>query len=136
MSDAPDLQSWLRKQCADFVFRPEGVYVANGEHDWPLVAGSPAELTEQLEAGGHLVSLPKESAALANVIEVALVDFLLERLERFAELRAGGMLPIDAGRELGIGNATALGYECWYRRERLHLPDRPRGGGMAGRGYA
>ena len=53
---------------------------------------------------------------------------MLERLERFAELRAGGMLPIDAGRELG--------YERWYRRERLHLPDRPRGGGMAGRGYA
>ena len=82
MSDAPDLQSWLRQHCADFVFRPEGVYVANGDHDWPLVAGSPAELTEQLEIGGHLVSLPKESAALANVIEVALVDFLLERLER------------------------------------------------------
>ena len=33
-----------------------------------------------LDEAGHLVSLPKESAALANVIEVALVDFLLDRL--------------------------------------------------------
>jgi len=91
MCDVADPLSWLRQQCADFVFRPEGVYVAGGDHEWPLVAGSPAELTEQLEVGGHLVSLPKESAALANVIEVALVDFLLERLERLdgAEGRRG-----------------------------------------------
>src|SRR5205807_664082 len=50
-----------------------------------------AELTERLEAGGHLVSLPKESAALANVIEVALVDYLIERLEAIpgAEVQRG-----------------------------------------------
>jgi hypothetical protein len=39
-------------------------------------------LTARLDAGGHLVSLPKESAALANLIEVALIDFLLDRLSR------------------------------------------------------
>lgn len=82
MDDPVDLQSWLRHQCSEFVFRPEGVYVATGDHAWPLVARSPDELTQELEAGGHLVSLPKESAALANVIEVALVDFLLDRLGR------------------------------------------------------
>ena len=42
----------------------------------------PADLTAKLDEAGHLVSLPKESAALANVIEVALVDFLLDRLDR------------------------------------------------------
>ena len=76
-----DLLPWLRQQCDEFVFFPAGVYVEQGDHDWPLVAGDPQDLTAKLDAGGHLVSLPKESAALANVIEVALVDFLLQRLE-------------------------------------------------------
>jgi hypothetical protein len=76
-----DLHAWLRQKCAEFVFLPAGVYVEQGDHDWPLVARDGEELTGLLEEGGHLVSLPKESAALANVIEVALVDFLLERLE-------------------------------------------------------
>jgi hypothetical protein len=75
-----DLQAWLRQRCSEFVFFPAGVYVEQGDHDWPLVAHDPADLTAKLDAGGHLVSLPKESAALANVIEVALVDFLMERL--------------------------------------------------------
>jgi len=75
-----ELLSWLRQQCADFVFLPAGVYVEQGTHDWPLVAQDPADLTAKLGEGGHLSALPKESAALANVIEVALVDFLLDRL--------------------------------------------------------
>jgi len=75
-----ELLGWLREQCADFVFKPEGVYLAGGDHAWPLVAADADDLTATLEAGGHLASLPKESAALANVIEVALVDFLLERV--------------------------------------------------------
>lgn len=81
MAAARDLQEWLREQCDEFIFRPEGVYVADGDHGWPLVAQDSADLTAQLDAGAHLFSLPKESAALANVIEVALVDFLIERLE-------------------------------------------------------
>jgi hypothetical protein len=81
VSDPLDLETWLRQQARDFVFRPEGVYVSGGSHDWPLVAADASELTAQLESGGHLVSLPKESAALANVIEVALVDFLIDRVE-------------------------------------------------------
>src|ERR1700677_595097 len=80
MASPLDLLAWLRQQCAQFVFLPAGVYVEQGEHDWPLVAHDPADLTAKLDQAGHLVSLPKESAALANVIEVALVDFLLERL--------------------------------------------------------
>ena len=75
-----ELLSWLRAQCSEFVFKPEGVYVSAADHDWPLVARSADDLTQALESGGHLVSLPKESAALANVIEVALIDFLLDRL--------------------------------------------------------
>jgi len=78
--EALDLLTWLREQCGDFIFLPAGVYVEQGDHDWPLVAHDPADLTVKLDEAGHLVSLPKESAALANVIEVALVDFLLDRL--------------------------------------------------------
>jgi hypothetical protein len=91
VSGSLDLQSWLREQCQEFVFQPQGVFVADGDHDWPLVANNPTELTEQLVTGGHLSPLPKESAALANVIEVALVDFLLARLEALdgAEGRRG-----------------------------------------------
>lgn len=80
-----DLLTWLRQQCEGFVFFPAGVYVEQGEHEWPIVAGDPEELTAKLDAGGHLVSLPKESAALANVIEVALVDFLLDRIDALSD---------------------------------------------------
>ena len=75
-----DLHEWLRQQCAEFVFLPAGVYLAGSEHGWPLIARDADELTLQLDLGGHLSPLPKESAALANVIEVALVDFLLDRI--------------------------------------------------------
>lgn len=85
MPSSLDLLSWLRQQCREFVFLPAGVYVEQGDHDWPLVAHDPEELTTKLDETGHLVSLPKESAALANVIEVALVDFLLTRLEDVSE---------------------------------------------------
>ncbi|MGH9127108.1 MAG: type II restriction endonuclease [Acidimicrobiales bacterium] len=80
MTPVVDLLEWLREQCEDFVLLPAGVYVEHGDHPWPLIAHTPQELTASLDSGGHLVSLPKESAALANVIEVALIDFLLDRL--------------------------------------------------------
>lgn len=38
-------------------------------------------LVEALTSGGYLLPLPKEPAALANVIEVSLVDFVLRCLE-------------------------------------------------------
>lgn len=80
MTSPADLHAWLRQQCAEFVFLPAGVYVEQGDHEWPVVARDAADLTSKLDETGHLVALPKESAALANVIEVALVDYLLARL--------------------------------------------------------
>jgi hypothetical protein len=53
---------------------------------------------------------------------------MLQRLERYAGHRDGGLLPADAGRALGVSRTTAQAYERWYRRERLGLPDRPRDG--------
>ncbi len=78
---------WLRARCSEFRFNPAGVYQATGEHDWPLSASGPEDLTRQLDEGGHLLPLPRESAALANVIEVALVDFLIERLAELPDAK-------------------------------------------------
>jgi hypothetical protein len=75
------LMDWLRQQCTEFEFAPAGVFQKKGEHDWPLVASDANELVTKLDAGGFLTPLPSESAALANVIEVAIVDFLIEQAE-------------------------------------------------------
>lgn len=81
MVEHVDLLDWLRQQCAEFVLLPAGVYVEQGDHDWLLVAEGPAELTAKLGQAGHLAPLSKESAVLVNVIEVAPVAFLLDRLD-------------------------------------------------------
>ena len=50
---------------------------------WPLTADGPHELETRLAQGGHLLPLPKEPAALANVLEVSIVKFLTARIEAF-----------------------------------------------------
>lgn len=77
----PKLIEWLRATLADFVFDVEAVYLREGDHEWPLTARDSADLAKQLDKGGHFLPLPKEPAALANVLEVSLVDFLLERID-------------------------------------------------------
>jgi hypothetical protein len=57
---------------------------------------------------------------------------MLERLERYAAARAAGMLPAEAGREVGVSDVVTGRYERWYRRERLGLPDRPAGRARSG----
>lgn len=72
---------WLRRKCADYKVEPIAVYRAAGEHPWPLVAKDEADLREQLAKGGHFLPLPKEPASLANVLEVAIVDYLRRHLK-------------------------------------------------------
>ncbi|WP_300464902.1 hypothetical protein, partial [uncultured Nocardioides sp.] len=72
-----DLEEWLRQQCADYSFEVQGVFDARGDHHWPLVAENADDLIRQLTEGGHILPLPKEPAALANILEVSIVDFLL-----------------------------------------------------------
>ena len=75
-----DLRAWLREQCADYKFNVGGVFQRDSDVSWwPLTAASPAELEERLSQGGHLLPLPKEPAALANVLEVSIVNFLTLR---------------------------------------------------------
>lgn len=73
-----EIETWLQERCADYRLDLRGVFKASGHHDWPLVARDSAELETALAEGGHLLPLPKEPAALANVLEVSIVDYLLE----------------------------------------------------------
>ncbi len=81
VAGAQELESWLRGVCSEFVFDVVATYRRSGDHDWPLVADGENDLERQLADGGHLPGLPKEPAALANVLEVAIVDDVLQRLE-------------------------------------------------------
>lgn len=71
---------WLRATVAQYDFDLVATFRRQSpSSSWPLTAHDPAELESKLAAGGHFVPLPKESAALANVLEVSLVDFLTDR---------------------------------------------------------
>jgi hypothetical protein len=58
------------------------------------VAQDEADLAHQLAAGDHFLPLPKEPAALANIVEVAVVDFLLDKL-------SGSQCELTRGTERG-----------------------------------
>jgi Restriction endonuclease EcoRV len=75
-----DLQEWLRSQCQEYIYDLRGVFKLAGSTQWPLAATNAADLEHQLQVHGHLLPLPKEPAALANVLEVSIVDFLLDRI--------------------------------------------------------
>jgi len=77
------LVDWLRELVTRYELDLVAVFRKNGTSpQWPLTARDADELEFKLQAGGHFVPLPKESAALANILEVSLVDFLLEELHR------------------------------------------------------
>ena len=76
-----DLLEWLRQQCAEYEMDVVAAFRRSGEHEWPLEAADEDALENTLAEGGHLLPLPKEPAALANIIEVSLVDFLLRRAD-------------------------------------------------------
>jgi len=76
-----DVIEWLRARCQEFEFDVSGVFRRRGDHAWPFGAIDPLDLEAKLLAGGHLLPLPREPAALANVLEVAIVDHLLAAVE-------------------------------------------------------
>lgn len=76
-----ELQDWLRAQCGEYAYDLRGVFKVAGSTEWPLSATDASDLETQLHTHGHLLPLPKEPAALANVLEVSIVDFLLDRIE-------------------------------------------------------
>jgi hypothetical protein len=78
----------LREICGNYVFEPVAIFKRSGEHAWPLVAEDESSLEGQLADGGHFLPLPKEPAALANVVEVAIVDFILEQIRGRTDVTA------------------------------------------------
>ena len=91
MAVNPDLLAWLRAACAAYRFDVTALYRREADHDWPIEASDPEDLASKLDAGGHFLPLPREPAALANVLEVSILRFLMERAagETGAEIRAG-----------------------------------------------
>jgi hypothetical protein len=74
------LLTWLRETLANYVLEPVAIYRAGMSQTFPIQAANEGELQATLKAGGHFLPLPKEPAALANVIEVAIVDFLIRAI--------------------------------------------------------
>jgi hypothetical protein len=87
-----DLEEWLRHQCNEYTFDARGVFQRSGLNaSWPVHAADPDELERLLADRGHLLPLPQEPAALANILEVSIVNFLSDRLRDLddAEVRRG-----------------------------------------------
>jgi len=83
------LVKWLRDTVARYELDLVAVFRKNGTTaSWPVRARDADELEQKLAAGGHFVPLPKEPAALANVLEVSLVDFLLEEADKLPRANA------------------------------------------------
>jgi hypothetical protein len=76
------LIAWLRKNLAEYTLEPIAIYRAGAKAAFPLTAQDEADLQGKLRKGDHFLALPKEPAALANVIEVALVDYLVRCIAR------------------------------------------------------
>jgi Restriction endonuclease EcoRV len=86
--DSRGLRAWLVAQCTEYEFNVGGIFQRDSElADWPLEATSPEELEARLTAGGHLLPLPREPAALANVLEVSIVNFLTLRANAVSQAR-------------------------------------------------
>jgi site-specific DNA-cytosine methylase len=87
-----DLKDWLQAQCQTYTYDLRGIFRVAGSAQWPLTAANASELEARIRE--HLLPLPKEPAALANVLEVSIVDFLLHRVAE-----TGGMLTATRGGE-------------------------------------
>jgi len=111
---ASPLLEWLREHTAAWTPSIVGVFREDALHDWPLSASSAKELRQKLTKVGHLLPLPSEPAALANVMEIELRQHLLEAaaltdgievvegtersypdLELFGEMFGGGTRAVD-----------------------------------------
>jgi hypothetical protein len=71
-SDSTVLLDWLRAVTTGWKPSAVGIFRADAPYNWPLHAAGATELQEQLTLSGHLLPLPSEPAALANVMEMEL----------------------------------------------------------------
>jgi len=89
MAANKQLLQWLENAVGKYKLDLVAVFRKHGASaTWPIVAKDPDELEMKLAAGGHFLPLPKEPAALANILEVSLVDFLLEEVKKLPDASA------------------------------------------------
>lgn len=79
------LLEWIRSATVGWKPSIVGVFREDADHEWPLTAQSPAHLREALTNTGHLLPLPTEPAALANVMEIELRRHLCEAADSLAK---------------------------------------------------
>lgn len=121
MTGTEKLLAWLREACSDYRLEPRAVFRHGLRERWPLSASTEEQLEVELEERGHFLPLPKEPAALANVVEVSVVDFLIGHFERLdgAEARRGterGYPDIEVSGEAFGGGHHALDIKVARRR--------------------
>ena len=69
---------WVRAQVEGWEQSAVGLFRERGANEqWPLSADGPADLKERLLERGHLLPLPTEPAALANLVEIELREHLV-----------------------------------------------------------
>ena len=69
---------WIRDQVDGWEQSALGIFRLKSELEkWPVQAAGPEELKDQLLRRGHLLPLPTEPAALANLIEIELREHLV-----------------------------------------------------------
>lgn len=74
------LLTWLQETIDEWQPSIIGVFRERADHPWPLSADSPEELRKLLMQTGHLLPLPTEPAALANVMELELRETLVNAI--------------------------------------------------------
>ena len=72
------LIEWLRARTTAWQPSIVGIFREHADHQWPISASSAAELRAKLAETGHLLPLPTEPAALANIMEIELRAHLLD----------------------------------------------------------
>ena len=95
---------WVRSTCAGYELDVVALYRRSGDRSWPLVARSSFDLERQLEERGHFLPLPREPAALANILEVSVASFILRQA---AEL-AGAVATRGPSEDTPISSSRAL----------------------------
>ena len=69
---------WVREQIDGWEQSAVGLFRERGANEqWPLRAEGPADLKARLLEQGHLLPLPTEPAALANLVEIELREHLV-----------------------------------------------------------
>jgi len=122
------LLGWLRATLATYVLEPVAIYRPGMEQIFPISADNEAELQAKLEAGGHFLPLPKEPAALANILEVAIVDFLVRAIgaTENASITRGterGYPDVEIGGEAFGGGFHAVDVKVARRAKSLNLTE-------------